>query len=597
VLGLSAQPTGYVPCATYRQSCTSTRKDSDSAKRITAHPKVTHTLGVFSATQRHLLEAPYASTGALVRCLSWHSCCDVSFFSVAAKQGIRTVCRGAIPAMKTTELFVAASMLMAVSATATPIHFQTNDPDGKMAVASRPPSTGAIEIEAGDDFLLATGTRLTHATFTGLIPAAASTYSVEQVVVEIYRVFPFDSVNPPSGNVPARANSPSDNAFDTRDSAGNDELHYSASVVSANFTAANSVLNGIHPKPNQNTLGEGPVTGQEVLFDVSFDAPIFLPPGHYFFVPQVKLTTGDFLWLSAPKPIIAPGTPFTGDLQAWIRNEDLAPDWLRVGTDIVGGVTPPTFNATFSLDGDTEDVVQFATNAPDGLMAMASRPETNTQVEIEAADDFLLPTQSQITHATFTGLLPAAAALTDIDDVDVEIYRTFPFDSVNPPSGHVPTRNNSPSDNAFDTREDNGIRYTATVVNATFNAANSVLNGIHPSPNQNTLGEGPVSGQEVTFDVVFSPPFTLPAGHYFFVPQVSLHGVGDFYWLSAPKPIVAPGTPFIGDLQAWIRNDGLAPDWLRVGTDIVGGATPPTFNGAFTLDGKDIETVFHSSFE
>ena len=29
----------------------------------------------------------------------------------------------------------------------------------------------------------------------------------------------------------------------------------------------------------------------------------------------------------------------------------LDPDWLRVGTDIVGGTTPPTFNMAFSLDG------------------------------------------------------------------------------------------------------------------------------------------------------------------------------------------------------------------------------------------------------
>jgi hypothetical protein len=41
------------------------------------------------------------------------------------------------------------------------------------------------------------------------------------------------------------------------------------------------------------------------------------------------------------------------DLQSWIRNEDLAPDWLRIGTDIVGGTTPPTFNAAFSISGQT----------------------------------------------------------------------------------------------------------------------------------------------------------------------------------------------------------------------------------------------------
>jgi hypothetical protein len=42
-----------------------------------------------------------------------------------------------------------------------------------------------------------------------------------------------------------------------------------------------------------------------------------------------------------------------GDLQAWIRNSNLNPDWLRIGTDIIGGATPPTFNMAFSLKGDT----------------------------------------------------------------------------------------------------------------------------------------------------------------------------------------------------------------------------------------------------
>jgi hypothetical protein len=35
----------------------------------------------------------------------------------------------------------------------------------------------------------------------------------------------------------------------------------------------------------------------------------------------------------------------------------------------------------------------------------------------------------------------------------------------------------------------------------------------------------------------------------------------------------------------WIRNADLDPDWLRVGTDIVDDALPPTFNGSFLLSG------------
>lgn len=42
----------------------------------------------------------------------------------------------------------------------------------------------------------------------------------------------------------------------------------------------------------------------------------------------------------------------TGVIRAFFNcNENLAPDWLRVGTDIVGGNQAPTFNATFTLSG------------------------------------------------------------------------------------------------------------------------------------------------------------------------------------------------------------------------------------------------------
>ena len=105
-------------------------------------------------------------------------------------------------------------------------------------------------------------------------------------------------------------------------------------------------------------------------------------------------------------------------------------------------------------------------------------------------------------------------------------------------------------------------------------------------PMQTTGGNGPLTGQEVQFDVTFTTPFDLPADHYFFVPQVEVNDGGEFYWLSASRnPITGPGTtPFKPDLQAWTRDMMLDPDWLRVGTDIVGG-TLPTFNAAFELAG------------
>ncbi len=244
-------------------------------------------------------------------------------------------------------LFCAAIVAWSSSASADVVLFDSGTPDGRMATASRPGVGGKAEIESADDFITGTSYTVNSASFTGLITGTAP--SVGEVTVEIYRVFPKDSTNPPSGNVPTRTNSPSDNAFDTRDTLAG-SLTFTTTTLNPSFTAANSVLNGINKSPNQTTGGEGAVTGTEVQFNVKFSTPFNLPADHYFFIPQVQVTGGEFYWLSAPKPI-AGAFGFVPDLQSWVRNNALQPDWLRIGTDIVGGATPPTFNASFSLTG------------------------------------------------------------------------------------------------------------------------------------------------------------------------------------------------------------------------------------------------------
>jgi len=239
---------------------------------------------------------------------------------------------------------------------------------------------------------------------------------------------------------------------------------------------------------------------------------------------------------------------------------------------------------------------------PSNLIAVAARPDT-APFEIEAGDDFFLGSETRITGASFDGLLVpgASGVLPSISQVLIEIYRVFPADSnvartSGPPTfstPQVPTRVNSPSDVAFDSRDSlgGGLSFMSTVLGATFTANNSVKpGGIHPMPGQTTGGNGPVTGQEVQINATFLMPFDLPGDHYFFVPQVLLSNGGDFFWLSASRPISGLGTtPFpagVTDLQAWTRDAALDPDWLRVGTDIVGGgATAPTFNTAFSLDG------------
>jgi len=249
-------------------------------------------------------------------------------------------------------LALAAAALLITPAAADPFFFSTGNPDGLIATLSRTASPGKLETETADDFVTTAGTTLiTNATFTGLLVGGATPANVSDVEVELYHVFPIDSVNPPDGRVITRANSPSDNNFAAADSALG-QLSFTTKVLNASFTAANSVVNGINPLPNQFTGGEGPVTGEEVEFDVAFSTPFSLGPDHVFFRPEVDLgSAGNFLWLSAPKPIVPPGTPFAADLQSWTRNDGpgaLAPDWERIGTDITH---QGPFNAAFSLTG------------------------------------------------------------------------------------------------------------------------------------------------------------------------------------------------------------------------------------------------------
>jgi hypothetical protein len=243
------------------------------------------------------------------------------------------------------------------------------------------------------------------------------------------------------------------------------------------------------------------------------------------------------------------------------------------------------------------DTFFFSTGDPDGKIATLSRTASTGKLETETADDFVTTAgKTIITNATFTGLLVGGATPADASQVEIELYHVFPIDSTNPPDGRVNTRVNSPSDNNFAAADSalGQLSFTTTVLNPSFTAQNSVVNGINAKPNQHTGGEGQVTGEEVEFNITFNTPFVLDPDHVFFRPEVNLGDAGNFLWLSAPKPIVAPGTPFPAgstDLQTWIRNDGpgaLAPDWSRIGTDIVGGDTPPTFNAAFSLTGSAV---------
>jgi hypothetical protein len=290
--------------------------------------------------------------------------------------------------------------------------------------------------------------------------------------------------------------------------------------------------------------------------------------------------------------------------RALVFNADPSPQTVQGGINMTQKFTTLAVSAALGLFSTTPVAAApffFSTGNPDGLMATATRPASAGKFEIESADDFVLtgPTSTSINSATFTGLIPLDSPLTDIGEVRVEIYRVFPTDSdVTRTSGpstfstpNVPTRVNSPSDVELVDRDTASGNLSVTVkqLQTSFSANNSVKpGGIHPMPNVFTGGNGPVTGEEVEFDVTFTTPFLLPADHYFFVPQVELAN-GDFFWLSAKRPIDSSGTPFppgFTDLQSWTRDDsngGIAPDWLRVGTDITHQGP---FNATFSLTGE-----------
>jgi hypothetical protein len=240
-------------------------------------------------------------------------------------------------------------LLTNMPAVADPFLFSTGSPDGKLGALSGRSFPANIETETADDFVLNVPTVISRAIIHGLIPSAAPLSSITEVEVELYHVFPKDSNTARTITVPSRTNSPADVEIDaaTRDSSES-TLGFRATLESQNFTVANTVVNKIFPKPNQFTGGEGPATGKEVEIDITFTPPIFLPADRYFFRPEAQVTGGNFLYLSAPKPIPAPA-----DLQAWIRNANLAPDWLRLGTDIITNQGTAAFNMTFLLAGDT----------------------------------------------------------------------------------------------------------------------------------------------------------------------------------------------------------------------------------------------------
>src|SRR5262249_19793047 len=131
-------------------------------------------------------------------------------------------------------------------------------------------------------------------------------------------------------------------------------------------------------------------------------------------------------WLSAPgnNPPV-----FTGDLQAWIRNANLDPNWLRIGTDIIGGAPPPTFNMAFSLTGTTEVATLAAAILPSSRSVQVGTPATAFATVINPG----IPTAAGVGIALNTGVPGPFAYQTT--DPNTNLVTGTPNTPVNIPAG------------------------------------------------------------------------------------------------------------------------------------------------------------------
>jgi hypothetical protein len=123
---------------------------------------------------------------------------------------------------------------------------------------------------------------------------------------------------------------------------------------------------------------------------------------------------------------------------------------MRLQMSLVSAVITAAVLATPALAAP----FALTTGAPDGRLGALSRGESPGKIETETADDFILTETTVINGATITGLINAP--LTNISNVEVEMYHKFPLDSVLPPSGRVLSRVNSPADVEIDSATRDG---------------------------------------------------------------------------------------------------------------------------------------------
>jgi hypothetical protein len=100
-------------------------------------------------------------------------------------------------------------------------------------------------------------------------------------------------------------------------------------------------------------------------------------------------------------------------------------------------VIPAALIGLLPVTPATAQSFSFGTGSPDGKIATLSRTASAGKLETETADDFVTTRRTEITSATFTGLL-VGVATADVSDVEIELYHVFPIDSTFPPASINP---------------------------------------------------------------------------------------------------------------------------------------------------------------
>ena len=217
-------------------------------------------------------------------------------------------------------------MWLATPAWADPFVFSTGTPDGLLGALSQPAGSGTSRPRPPTTSSLSETTSIAQATITGLIPAGTPAGEHQQ-----RRGRGLSRLSQGLGRSPLGAGARAgqlarrrrDRQRHARCERGNARVR-GRSLVDASSSVLNTVVDGINPVPAERdpwrrsrraarwSRSRSPSPRRSFCRRITISS-----------APRSQVTGGDFLFLSAPKPIVAPGTPFMGDLQAWIRNSDL----------------------------------------------------------------------------------------------------------------------------------------------------------------------------------------------------------------------------------------------------------------------------------